>query len=94
MTSSKQNFIPISINRYIESHLRSNPGTKQAEIELGLNAALEAHRNGTKCSCGNPIWVIGSAVAGTACFTCITGEAKPDDDYEIDEALCPPRTAR
>ena len=27
--------------------------------------------------------------AGSACFTCITGEADPSDDYEIDEALEP-----
>jgi hypothetical protein len=39
------------------------------------------------CRCGNPIWVIGSAVVGNACFTCITGEALPDDDFEIDEAM-------
>ena len=39
------------------------------------------------CECGEPIWVIGSAVAGHACFTCITGEATPSGDYEIDEVL-------
>ena len=31
--------------------------------------------------------VPGSAFAGNACFTCITGEAYPDGDYEIDEAI-------
>jgi hypothetical protein len=39
-----------------------------------------------KCDCGNSLWVIGSAVAGNACFTCITHESVPDKDYEIDEA--------
>jgi hypothetical protein len=34
-----------------------------------------------------PIWAIGSAVVGNACFTCITGEADPSSDYEIDEVL-------
>jgi hypothetical protein len=87
MNPLKQGFIPISLDRYIESHLRSNPGTKRAEIAIGLKAALEDHRKGTKCSCGSPIWVIGSAIAYTACFTCITGESKSDGDYEIDEAL-------
>jgi len=29
------------------------------------------------------IWVIGSAVAGNVCLTWITGEAYPDDDYEM-----------
>jgi TolB-like protein len=33
------------------------------------------------------IFSIGSAEVGAACFTCITGEAWPDSDYEIDEAL-------
>jgi hypothetical protein len=30
---------------------------------------------------------IGSAEAGAACFTCITGEAWPDSDSEINEAV-------
>lgn len=30
--------------------------------------------------------MIGSAETGLACFTCITGEADPADDYEIDAA--------
>jgi hypothetical protein len=29
----------------------------------------------------------GSAVVGNAWFTCITGEADPSSDYEIDEVL-------
>ena len=57
----------------------------RAEIESGLAHAIAARRNGEHCSCGNPIWVAGSAVAGLACFTCITGEATPDSDYEIEE---------
>jgi hypothetical protein len=31
--------------------------------------------------------VIGSASVGNSCFTCITGESSPDNDYEIDGAL-------
>jgi hypothetical protein len=30
--------------------------------------------------------VIGSAEAGLKCFTCITGESDPSEDYEIAEA--------
>ena len=30
--------------------------------------------------------MIGSAEAGNACFTCITGESDPSQDYEIAEA--------
>ncbi len=62
------------------------PGTSRKEIETGLEAALKDYKSGVKCDCGNPIWVIGSAITGNACFTCITGEAVPDSDYEIDEA--------
>ena len=39
-----------------------------------------------RCACGARIWVIGSAEAGNGCFTCITGDAWPRADYEIDEA--------
>jgi hypothetical protein len=31
--------------------------------------------------------VIGSAISGNACFTCITGESFPTEDYEIDTAI-------
>ena len=37
--------------------------------------------------------MIGSAEAGNACFTCITGEADSSEDYEIAEA-CDKRRAR
>jgi hypothetical protein len=30
-----------------------------------------------------PIWALGSAIAGRGCFTCITGESSPTGDYEI-----------
>ena len=39
---------------------------------------------GEKCICGNPIWIIGSAISGKACFTCITGERDFSDAYEIE----------
>jgi hypothetical protein len=52
-----------------------------------LNDALQAFKNGKKCHCGNDIWVIGSASVGYSCFTCITGEGYPTDDYEIDSAI-------
>ena len=86
-TSIKHGFTPIGMNDYIEIHLKNNHGTSRKEIEDGLKSALQAHKSGEKCDCGNPIWVIGSALAGNACFTCITGEASPDSDYEIDEAM-------
>jgi hypothetical protein len=82
----KKGFVPIKLNEFVEKHIKSNPDTNRKEIETGLKAALNDYKLGVKCDCGNPIWVIGSAITGNACFTCITGEAVPDSDYEIDEA--------
>ena len=83
----KTGFTPISIVKYVEIHLKANPGSKRAEITRALKETLVDYKNGVKCqNCGNPIWVIGSALAGPMCFTCITGEAFPEDEYEIDEA--------
>ena len=79
-------FVPIGIEEYIEIHMRANPDEKPNELRGRLKEALSARKAGEKCDCGNPIWVIGSAIAGHACFTCITLEAVPDDDYEIVDA--------
>lgn len=80
-------FIPISIDKYIEVHLKSNPSENEADLRKNLNAALKAYSGGVKCSCGNDIWVIGSAAVGNSCFTCITGEPYPENDYEIESAI-------
>jgi len=80
-------FIPISIDDYVRKHLASNPDVDRADLVRRLQYALAEARSGARCGCGGPIWVIGSAEAGLSCFTCITGEAQPDDDYEIDEAI-------
>lgn len=80
-------FIQISIDRYVQMHLKNNPSENEMDLRKRLAAALKAYENGVKCSCGNDIWVIGSASAGQNCYTCITGEAFPVDDYEIDAAV-------
>ncbi len=82
----KRGFVPITIEKYVELHLKDNRDQGRRELTEALVDALDAYRHGVKCACGNPIWVIGSALAGYACFTCITGEASPNNDYEIDEA--------
>ena len=84
---NKAGFTPVTAEAFIESYLKNNSGTTREEIAIGIKEALEDFRSGVKCDCGNPIWVIGSAVVGNACFTCITGEADPSEDYEIDEVL-------
>jgi len=83
----KTGFVPTSLEKYVELHLKSNPDASREEITTALRDTLRAYKRGAKCiNCGNPIWVIGSALAANMCFTCITGEAIPEDDYEIDEA--------
>lgn len=83
----KDGFIPISIQGYVEIHLRHNRDDTREDITSRLQSALENHRRGVRCSCGHPIWVIGSAVTEISCFTCLTGEARPDGDFEIDEVI-------
>jgi len=80
-------FVPISIDSYIKLHLKNYPTENETDLKRRLNAALEASGKGIKCACGNDIWVIGSAFVGNSCFTCITGESCPTDDYEIDAAI-------
>ncbi len=80
-------FVPVGIEAYVRMHLKANPGDEADEIRKRLNAALAAHRSGVRCRCGKTLWIIGSAVSGNACFTCITGEAVPSGDYEIAEAF-------
>ena len=85
---TKAGFTSISFDAYVDLHMKSNPkDMARAEVVSALRSAMTAHKNGATCDCENPIWVIGSAFAGNACFTCITGEAYPDGDYEIDEAI-------
>lgn len=80
-------FVPISIDKYVKMHLKNNPSENEKDLRRRLNAALSDYKNGEKCSCGNDIWVIGSASVGNGCFNCITGENYPIDDYEIDSAI-------
>jgi len=79
-------FVPIQLKEYVKLHLRSNPSEKAADVTARLQSALEDYKAGLRCDCGEPIWVIGSAEAGLMCFTCITGESYPSEDYEIAEA--------
>ena len=80
-------FISISINKYVEKHLINNPFENEMDLRKRLDSAIEAYQNGVRCSCGNDIWVVGSASLGNSCFTCITGESHPNEDFEIDLAI-------
>lgn len=87
MSKVKPGFVAIRFDRYVELHVQSNPSVDRAEFARRLRLAVDARRAGARCACGAFIWAIGSAESGAACFACITGEAWPDSDYEIDEAL-------
>ena len=76
-------FTPISLDDYVALHLQVNPGENRAELVKRLRSAMAEHRAGVRCACGAPLWIVGSAQAGHACFTCITGKSTPDGDYEI-----------
>ena len=87
-------FVSITIDKYVVMHLENNSSEKEVDLRKRLKSALEAYNNGIKCSCGNDIWVIGSASVGNSCFTCITGESYPTEDYEIDSAIKKEKTKK
>jgi hypothetical protein len=80
-------FCAIRMEEFIKLHRKINPGERPDEFISLLRRSVADARQGARCHCGSPIWAIGSAVVGNACFTCITGEADPSSDYEIDEVL-------
>jgi hypothetical protein len=80
-------FVPIGIREYAKLHMKANPAENPTELLARLRSCVSDALKGARCHCGAPIWVVGSVSAGHACFTCITGEAFPSEDYEIDEVL-------
>jgi hypothetical protein len=84
MTRTKSGFTLISKDAYADRFLKANPSERRGDVVARLDDAIAAHKAGKRCGCGEQIWIIGSAEAGYGCFTCITGEATPDTDYEID----------
>ena len=80
-------FVPIAIDKYVQLHVQANPDVDPRELLTRLRSCVSDSLAGARCSCGAPIWVVGSVSAGYACFTCITGEAFPAEDYEIDQVL-------
>ena len=83
-------FAPISASRFLERFLKDNPSEKRKVTEDRLQDALKYALAGGRCTMckTNPVWVVGAAAgAGYLCFTCTTGDAVPDDDFEIDEHL-------
>ena len=67
--------------------MKANPDENPTDVLARLRSCVCDALAGARCHCGAPIWVVGSASAGHGCFTCITGEAVPSEDYEMDEVL-------
>src|SRR5258708_32855308 len=86
-SGSSHGFRPINLHAWVRLFLKSNPGEKADKVTARLQRALKDYHEGARCHCGEPIWVIGSAEAGNACFPCIPREAAPSEDYEIGQAL-------
>ena len=80
-------FVPIEVREYVKLHVKANPEENPSELLARLRSCVSDALTGARCQCGAPIWVVGSVSVGYACFTCITGEAFPSEDYEIDEVL-------
>ncbi len=80
-------FTPISIDKFVRIHLKMNPAEDEKVLRVRIEAALDDYRNGVKCQCGKDIWIVGSATAPFACFSCITGKKYPLGEYEIESAL-------
>jgi hypothetical protein len=78
-----KNFKPISIDKFTDLYQKNNPDTDKDDLRKSLNHFKTLKLQGQKCGCGNPIWIIGSAISGMGCFTCITGETDNSNDYEI-----------
>ncbi len=84
MERTKSGFTSISKDAYVDLFLKANPSDCRRDVVSRLDDAIAAYSDGKRCSCGEPIWIIGSAEAGYGCFTCITGDSTPDNDYEIE----------
>jgi hypothetical protein len=78
---------PISLDKFVKLHLKKNPKENEKVLRVRIEAALDDYSKGVKCQCGKDIWIVGSASAKFACFSCITGKGHPLGDYEIDSAL-------
>lgn len=64
--------------------LQDSNGGEAHEWQIKLEVAADLKRRLQKCACGNPIWAVGSALAGSSmCFSCITGTADPSEDFEV-----------
>ena len=80
---TNQNFAHISIDNFLRKHNKCNK-TEDKTLKERLLHFKKLKLAGATCECGNEIWIIGSALSAKTCFTCLTGESDPSNDYEIE----------
>ena len=81
---SNHKFTKISVDSFIEIYKPNNPQADLKKLRNDILYFRQLKIEGVKCNCGNSLWVIGSAISGKGCFTCITGESDFSNDYEIE----------
>ena len=79
----KREFVKISIDEFVKKTIEGGSDLNASELKESLEKFKKRKNEGELCSCGNPIWVVGSVIAGKGCFTYITGESDCSEDYEI-----------
>ena len=77
-------FKKLSIDSFIEKQNKSGKNIDTKQLKKDLTYFQQLKNQGIKCDCGNDLWVIGSAISGKGCFTCITMETDCSNDYEIE----------
>src|SRR5260370_26487135 len=80
-------FVPIRMDEFIKLHRKSNPGERPDEFIRLLRLSVADARQGARCHCGAPIWAIGSAVVGNACFSSRNGAADPSSGHATYQGL-------
>ena len=77
-------FIKIKIDDFVNQTVAANPGLDAKQLTIVLEEFKVRKIKGELCDCGESIWIVGSALTGKGCFTCITGETDKSDDYEVE----------
>jgi len=77
--------VPISKENYIALYLQQYTEYTKDQLTNLIDEKIRLKRDGLQCSCGNKIWVVGSAVSNrNICFKCLIGHDNSSEDYEID----------
>lgn len=83
-----EDLVPIGFDDCLSMLLQSIPNTNKEALTEALKQMVALKKEGVRCTCDQPMWAIGSAIAGKPlCNTCYIEEEliKPYLNYEIDE---------